>query len=83
MWEDGCRRDEVKGLGPNRCGQTQGFDGGTLLCRGDCSVFDTSNCYECGNGVIEPSEECDGMDFGGLSCADYAPMGTTPSGGSN
>lgn len=60
---------------------TQGFDRGVLLCNGTCDGFDTSNCHDCGNGVIEPSENCDTPDFAGLTCTDFAPGGTTPSGG--
>ena len=53
----------------------QGFDSGTLQCADDCS-FDTSGCQNdpgplCGNGVLEDGEECDGADFGELTCADY------------
>jgi len=58
-----------------------GYDGGTLTCSDDCSELDVSSCHVCGNGELEANEECDGMSFGGLSCADFAPMGTTPSGG--
>jgi len=29
------------------------------------------NEWICGNGVIDPGEECDGYNFGGLSCASY------------
>jgi choice-of-anchor B domain-containing protein len=31
----------------------------------------------CGNGVVDPGEECDGSDFGGLSCSDFACSGGT------
>lgn len=58
----------------------QGFDGGTIVCAPDCMSIDTSNCFACGNGVLEASEECDMGNFGGLSCADYGPGGTTPAG---
>ena len=41
-----------------------GFNGGTLACSSDCTL-DTSGCtatsYECGKGLIEGSEECDGL----------------------
>src|SRR5206468_6542381 len=33
-------------LNGNTC-QTQGFAGGTLGCRGDCSGYDTSGCHQC------------------------------------
>jgi cysteine-rich repeat protein len=40
--------------------QSEGFRGGTLSCRADCTL-DTSRCSaaECGNAVREPGEECD------------------------
>ncbi|MFH1239703.1 MAG: hypothetical protein V1672_00635 [Candidatus Diapherotrites archaeon] len=51
---------------------SQGFDVGTLTCQGDCSVFDTSNCTsqatDCGNGIKDSDELCDGTDFGGETC---------------
>jgi cysteine-rich repeat protein len=35
-----------------------GFTGGALECTGGCA-FDTANCTLCGNGIVEPDEECD------------------------
>ena len=49
--------------------------GGTLSCSDTCT-FDTSQCHECGNGVLDPGEECDGTDFGGQTCADYDAWAT-------
>lgn len=61
---------------------TEGFERGTLLCSTDCEEFDTSNCHLCGNDIIEPSEDCDGTNYtNNVTCTDFAPMGTTPSGG--
>ena len=60
------------------CG-TLGFDGGTLVCDGDCKL-DRSTCTKCGNGVIEGDEECEGKgssaDFGGRRCRDYVYRGS-------
>lgn len=68
-------------VGGDSCA-SQGFDDGVLLCAPDCLSFDTSNCFQCSNGVLEPGEECDGNLFtGGVTCQDFAPMGTTASGG--
>ncbi len=41
--------------------QSEGFDSGSLSCNGDCSGFETSDCYNyvCGDGVVEGSEQCD------------------------
>jgi hypothetical protein len=40
--------------------QTFGFDAGTLGCSAACG-YDTSACvrFACGNGVLEPGEQCD------------------------
>ncbi len=47
--------------------------GGTLACTPTCT-FDTAGCTapECPNGTREGSEECDGTDLGGTTCADIA-----------
>jgi hypothetical protein len=41
-----------------------------LDCASDCSSFVDARCSfdVCGNGVKEPTEACDGTDFGGDSC---------------
>jgi hypothetical protein len=54
-------------LGGATC-QSQGFpSGGDLACTNACT-FDTTNCFQCGNGVREGDEMCDGADLGGQSC---------------
>ncbi len=57
-------------LGGETC-ESLGYDNGDLACGDDC-IFDTSNCTgdgpECGNGVIEYREECDGNNLGGETC---------------
>ncbi len=59
-------------IGAETC-ESQGFaDGGTLLCNGDCTGFNTANCHECGNGMIEPTEDCEGADLNEVTCDDYA-----------
>ncbi len=48
------------------------FDGGILNCSDDCLEFDTSQCVmepECGNGVIEGAEACDGTNLGDNTCS--------------
>ncbi|MCX4241954.1 hypothetical protein [Paraliomyxa miuraensis] len=57
----------------------QGFDcaslglgGGVLACDPITCTFDTSMCVpmgNCGNGVIDPGEQCDGLDLQGFDCA--------------
>jgi cysteine-rich repeat protein len=47
------------------------YHGGTPLCLGDCTLdFDTTagtqgGCWRCGNGRVEPGEECDGGALNG------------------
>jgi hypothetical protein len=58
-------------LGGADCVDAGNYTGGTLACTSDCT-FDTSGCTadeDCGNGVIEGDEVCDGADLGGASCA--------------
>jgi cysteine-rich repeat protein len=59
-------------LGGETC-ISQGFTGGTLKCKADCT-FDTSSCTaapitQCGNGKIEGTEQCDdGNTVSGDGC---------------
>lgn len=80
--EEGEEVCDGSNVGAATC-MTEGFDGGTLLCSAECNELETSNCFSCGNDVVEPAsmEECDGADLQGQSCDDFAPMDTTPSGG--
>jgi hypothetical protein len=64
---------------------TLGFEGGELLCAGDCA-YDVSNCFGggggvCGDGVWDFDEDCDGADIFG-SCTDFGypggELGCTP-----
>lgn len=59
-------------LGSNDCTTIgQGFVGGTLACAADCT-FDVAGCEappNCGNGVIDAGETCDGANLGGATCA--------------
>ena len=41
---------------------------GDLECLADCSDFDSSVCFTCGNTHKEEAEECDTNDFGGKTC---------------
>lgn len=40
------------------------------LCPDDC-------CPDCGNGTLNPGEQCDGSGFGGLVCEDFCYTGGT------
>ncbi len=44
------------------------FSGGTLACKKDCSGFDTSDCYRCGDDVKGGPEACDGKDLDKKTC---------------
>jgi cysteine-rich repeat protein len=45
-------------LGGQTC-QSENFINGTLACAADCKSFDTSGCNGCGNGILNPGEQCD------------------------
>ena len=47
---------------------SEGFLGGTLACKSDCT-FDTAQCTNCGNGTIDAGEICDGGNLNGASCS--------------
>lgn len=59
------------------------FTGGVLKCKSDCTL-DTSGCTgSCGNGVLDPGEDCDGTlrtaQYAGKTCADFnEPWPTWP-----
>ncbi|HEY3356974.1 MAG TPA: hypothetical protein VGQ83_27235, partial [Polyangia bacterium] len=50
-----------------------GYLGGTLSCAAGCGAFDVSACTgpgpQCGNGVAEGAEACDGTDLRWETCA--------------
>jgi hypothetical protein len=68
---DGAERCDGADLGDEACTTLgQGYTGGTLSCSSVC-VFDTSGCTippGCGDGSIDPPEQCDGGAFGGMTC---------------
>nr|HEX4313170.1 hypothetical protein [Kofleriaceae bacterium] len=47
------------------------FNFGLLTCNNTCTGFDDRFCSECGNGVAENREQCDGADTLGQSCQDF------------
>ena len=51
--------------------ESSGFGSGFVFCDSGC-VIDFSGCSAntgfCGNGVIDPGEQCDGGDFDGATC---------------
>ena len=58
---------------------TKGYTGGTLACADTCLSFITSGCtnnnIECGNGILEGTEVCDGADLGGATCQSQGFVG--------
>ncbi|MFO0651505.1 MAG: putative metal-binding motif-containing protein [Polyangiales bacterium] len=46
-----------------------GFVSGTATCRADCGGWDTAGCSNCGNRMRDGTEQCDGADLGGATCA--------------
>jgi hypothetical protein len=48
--------------------ESLGYQAGDVMCGADC-LFDTSECSICGDGVQQGPEDCDGIDFGGETCA--------------
>jgi len=56
--------------------QTQGFFTGDLACNANCTL-DTSDCTDCGNGTVDPGEECDSTDLDDKQCNDL-PSPNTP-----
>lgn len=55
-----------------------GLGGGDLSCAADCMAHDVSGCdtpTQCGNGVIEPGEVCDGSELGSITCVDLGYPG--------
>ncbi len=51
---------------------TQSFVSGTLACASNCLSFDTSACVGlgpvCGDGIVNGSEQCDGVALNGATC---------------
>ncbi|MBI5511611.1 MAG: hypothetical protein HY903_22880 [Deltaproteobacteria bacterium] len=79
----GAEQCDGHDLGQQGCGSLGYPDGGTLACSNSCG-FDVSQCLgagpECGNGITEGLEECDGPDLRRLTCRllGYASATTDP-----
>ncbi len=59
-------------LNSKKCADlVSGSPGGNLICRTDCTGYDTSKCdppATCNNGKKDPGEECEGADVGSATC---------------
>lgn len=65
--EEVCDGDDLRG---ETC-ESLGLEDGVLKCRTNCFGFDATNCTaasECGNGVLQAGEACDGDDHGDETC---------------
>lgn len=47
--------------------EAEGFFGGTLTCTSACTIS-TATCHNCGDGIMDAGEDCDGTDFGTNTC---------------
>lgn len=63
-------------LGGATC-ESLGWQGGNLDCRPSCR-FDESGCHTCGDGKKSGIEQCDGADFAGKGCGDFAGITGAP-----
>ena len=56
-----------------------GFTAGILACNATCDDWDTSHCWarpvNCGNGVIDSGEVCDGTNLNQTGCTDLGYSG--------
>ncbi|MGM0597239.1 MAG: hypothetical protein ACQES9_09390 [Myxococcota bacterium] len=59
-------------LNENTCSTLNPDESGELACSDDCLSYDQSNCVEaeCGNGIKDGNDQCDGDDLGGATCED-------------
>jgi len=64
---EGVETCDSDNIGRQSC-EDLGFSGGVLLCAADCMDYDTSNCYACGDGALDPGEQCDGAMLDGETC---------------
>jgi Domain of unknown function (DUF4215) len=70
--QDGVETCDGSNVAKETC-ETQRFQGGSLICAADCMSFDTSNCYICGDGALDPGEDCDGNVYeNDVTCASFS-----------
>ena len=54
---------------------SEGFQGGNLVCNNNTCQLDTSGCYQCGDGIVNGPEECDGGNLNGQTCQSLCFVG--------
>jgi hypothetical protein len=61
---EGVEECDGNDLADQTC-ESRGYMGGVLACGSNC-IFNEAGCTDpdCGNGVLETGEQCDGQDFG-------------------
>ena len=59
-----------------------GFNAGSLVCGMppilvNCNIIDDDGCYhtDCGNGIVDAGEDCDGTALDGASCSSHGYIG--------
>lgn len=50
------------------CSSYPGYTGGTLTCLANCSGYNFSGCYKCGDGIVQATEDCDGTNLPKQTC---------------
>ncbi len=66
-----CKSDDPSGTGESGSTSASTTDGTASSTGADSGTTGPSG--DCGNDMIEEGEECDGVDLGGMTCADINP----------
>ncbi len=76
---DSSSSEGTSSTGPSPKGttasETADLDGGSTLEGTDSSGGDTGPVLGCGNGILEPGEQCDGEDLGQATCVNVLGYG--------
>lgn len=73
----GCALALALALGACGGGESSGAVCGDLVCELDETASSCARDCGCGNGVINPGEECDGTDYGDATCESVVQRGGT------
>jgi hypothetical protein len=68
-----CGSNEMCDLGTHECVCWEGYE----LCAGECIYPDEPCADNCGNGMIDGGEACDGNALDGYTCVDFGWLGGT------